>query len=115
MIHGPVAQALRARAEGQPQVAGLPFQPRRGSEQNFDGELAGARAADLIERTHYAKLLVERLSGRPETGRPVHREHWMIQEVEVLCTGEQASPLGKMRLPAQGKVGLVDGKSAEVV
>ena len=87
----------------------------RGLEEHFDGELAGTRAADLIERVQYTEPLVERLCGRAETGELVHEEHWMVEEVAVLRPQEQARTLGEMKLAAQGKVGLVDGKSAEEV
>src|ERR1700722_8183527 len=101
--------------------AGQPNCPRpktffeKRSEQDFDRELTGTRTADLIERTQYTKLLVERLGWRPETGELVDGEHWVVEEVEVLHPEEQARALAKMKLAAEGKVGLVDGESAEEV
>ena len=39
----------------------------------------------------------------------------MVEEVEVLRPEEQARALSEMKLAAQGKIGLVDGESTEVV
>ena len=42
-------------------------------------------------------------------------EHRVVEDVEVLCAEEQTRALGEMKLAAQRKVSLVDGKSPEVI